>query len=135
MNFVKEITSEIHSITTTRKELVKFGLIIGPIFVVLSFILKQYFPLLLTVGIFLLILGMLAPKLLRYPYVAWMSFAVIMGFFMFRVILVILYYLAILPIGLISRVFGRDVLDRDFSKKKESYWIPHTTNGTPNDPF
>ena len=133
MNFLSEILFEIKSIKTGRKDLVKFGLIIGIIFVVLSFLLKDYFTVLFSIGIALVLGGLVAPTLLRYPYLAWMSFAVIMGFFVFRIILAILFYLVILPIALIAKIFGRDVLDKNFQKQKESYWVPHVSSGTPND--
>lgn len=41
-----------------------------------------------------------------------------------RLILVLLFYLVITPIGVITRLFGKDFLDRRIEKDKGTYWIP-----------
>ena len=51
----------------------------------------------------------------------WMTFAVIFGWVMSRVILSIVFYLILTPIGLITRLFGEDFLDLNKSNT-ESYW-------------
>ncbi|MDD5165806.1 MAG: hypothetical protein PHQ57_00245 [Candidatus Omnitrophica bacterium] len=42
--------------------------------------------------------------------------------YILRIILAILFYLVLAPIGLIMRLFRVDLLDRKIDKKKESYW-------------
>ena len=53
-----------------------------------------------------------------------MGFALILGSIMTRVILSVLFYLVITPIGLISKLSGKDFLDLKFDKSVSSYWIP-----------
>ena len=51
-----------------------------------------------------------------------MGFSVVMGFFMSRVILFILFYAVLTPISFITRIFGKDILDQRIDKKAKSYW-------------
>lgn len=42
---------------------------------------------------------------------------------MTRVILIVLFYLIITPMGLLAKLFGTSFLDMKFKEKKESYWV------------
>ena len=57
---------------------------------------------------------------------AWMTFAVLMGWLMSRVILGILFYLAITPIALILRLTKKDLLDMRLDPSAPSYWKHRT---------
>jgi Saxitoxin biosynthesis operon protein SxtJ len=131
MHWISEIIFELNSISSKRKDLVKFGLVIGCIFVALGFLIHHQWMIIL--GIVLIVLGLLMPSLLKYPYLVWMSFGVIAGFFVFRAILVILFYLAIFPMSIIAGFFGRDAMG--LKAKNDSHWVPHTPGGTPDDPY
>ena len=74
-------------------------------------------------GVLFLILGLWLPTTLKGLYKVWMGLAVVLGFFMSRVILCVLYHLVITPIGLILRLLGKDILDRRLDRKTSSYWI------------
>ena len=52
----------------------------------------------------------------------WMIFAVILGWFMTKVILSLLFYLIITPIGLFLRIIGKDLLNLKEKKQQKSYW-------------
>lgn len=73
-------------------------------------------------GLALLLTGFVPPAARRF-HVAWMRLAAILGYINSRVLLFLLFYLAITPYGLISRLFGRDPLNRR-GMAKSSYWIP-----------
>ncbi len=77
----------------------------------------------LGLGGLFFVLGLWAPGLLRGPYKAWMGLAVVLGFFMSRIILSLLFYLVVTPIGLTMRLFGKDILKERWEKKAVSYWI------------
>ena len=51
-----------------------------------------------------------------------MSFAIILGWFMTRFILSLLFYLIVTPIGLITRVLGKDFLELKKEASNGSYW-------------
>ncbi|MDT5263084.1 MAG: hypothetical protein QOC61_2088 [Acidobacteriota bacterium] len=75
-----------------------------------------------SAGALLFVVGVLFPSAARIFHNAWMRFAVALGRFNSRVLLTLMYYLAITPYGFISRLAGRDPLRRR-GASRESYWI------------
>ena len=53
----------------------------------------------------------------------WMGIAVVIGFFMSRVILSILYFLILTPLSVVSRLTGKKYLNLKFREPVETYWI------------
>ena len=129
MNWIKEISKEIKSLDTSSKEIRKFGLVIAiALGVIGSFVYVKFgnFDVvgwLWGIGLLFLILGFILPSVLRPVYRIWMLLAHFIGGIVSRVILIVLYYIVLVPIGLVLRLFGKDVLDQNFDKKRESYWI------------
>lgn len=72
-----------------------------------------------------MLLGALLPKWLVVPNRLWMGLAEAMGFVMTRVILGVVFFLFVTPIGLARRLFGGDPLGRR-AARTESYWKPYT---------
>ena len=68
-------------------------------------------------------LGLIIPIILKPVYLVWMVFAVILGWFMTRVIITLLYYIILTPISIIFRIFGKDFLQLKINNDKSSYWI------------
>lgn len=127
------LRDEIKSIKGTQPELRKFGLTIGIFLLIIAgFLFWKQRPSFLyfayTGGGFAL-LGLAVPMVLRPIYKVWMSFAVVMGFVMTRVILTILYFGMFTPIALIAKILGKDLLDERWDKKATTYWVkrPQTT--------
>ncbi len=120
------IKNEIKSINSSRSELKKFGLTVGSVFFVIGLLLfyfdKSPAPYFLVVGAVLVILGAFVPKYLFYIHRIWMSFAFVMGFFMTRVILSVLFYIVLTPVGIIAKISGKDFLDLQFKENKATYW-------------
>ncbi len=54
---------------------------------------------------------------------AWMAFAHLLQSVMSRVILTIVYILAVLPVGLIAKLVGKRFLDKELDPQRASYWI------------
>ena len=52
-----------------------------------------------------------------------MTMAVVLGFFMTKVILSILFYLVFTTIGLVGRLFGKKFIDSKIDKSRKSFWI------------
>ena len=109
----------------------EFGLIVGGIFVLLSswWIYRGKFPSIrqvtLPLGALLVVLGILLPRALVYPNKAWMALAEALSFVSTRIILAIVYFFVLTPIGVIKRLFGWDPLHRRESAR-ESYWRPYS---------
>jgi hypothetical protein len=122
------IKKEFKNIKSGSSELRKFGLTFGIILAVLGgFFLwreKNYYPHFLLFSAVFIFAGLVLPVLLKPIYTVWMRFAVLMGWFMTRVILSFLFYMIVTPIGLAAKVFGKDFLQTRFDKHANSYWIP-----------
>ncbi|NQT23122.1 MAG: hypothetical protein HQ579_06775 [Candidatus Omnitrophica bacterium] len=120
-------TEDIKNIKSTKKELREFGLTMGIVLfiivAVMTLLLKKpinyYFVIVAT---FFIALGLVLPKVLKPLQKGWMTFSIVIGFFMSRVILTILFYLVLTPIGLLMKIFGKDILDERIDKTKTSYW-------------
>jgi hypothetical protein len=66
--------------------------------------------------------GLLSPRLLRWVYLALSYAAYPAGFAVSRIVLALVYYLALAPIGLTMRLLGYDPLLRRFDPAARSYW-------------
>lgn len=76
-----------------------------------------------AVGAVLLVLGLTAPRLLKYPSKAWWAFAMALGYVNARIILSMAFFLVLTPISTIWRLIGRDPLAR----RREHWqgWTPY----------
>ena len=117
---------EIKNIKSEKSDFRNFGITVGIILLIISGFLfwkeKESFQILLFFGITLFLLGIAIPFILKPIYWVWMIFATILGWIMTRVILSLLFYIILTPIGLILRFFGKQFLELRWEKSKESYW-------------
>ena len=105
----------------------EFGLIVGTILVLLGswwiyrgkFVSASY--MFLTLGALLLILGLLLPRALVYLNRGWMLLAEVLSYVTTRIILGIVFFFIITPIGVVKRQLGWDPLSRR-GKRGGSYW-------------
>jgi Saxitoxin biosynthesis operon protein SxtJ len=74
----------------------------------------------------LAVIGFASPGILKPFYRGWMILAVIMGWVMTRVVLTLVYYLVLTPIGFLGRAFGEQFLHLKRSKDSDTYWIHRT---------
>jgi hypothetical protein len=79
-----------------------------------------------SVGFALLLMGLLLPSVARRFHIVWMKFAAILGYINSRILITLMFYGLITPFGILSRIFGRDTLNRR-AQARESYWIPRAT--------
>ena len=117
---------EIKNIKSEKSDLRNFGITVGIILLIISGFLfwkeKETFQIFLAIGIILFLTAVAIPAVLKPVYWIWMIFAIILGWFMTRVILSLLFYIIITPIGLTLRLFGKQFLELRWDKSKESYW-------------
>jgi len=71
----------------------------------------------------LLGLSRLIPPLFRLIYRAWICLSVILGYFISRAILTIVFVVVIIPTGLIMRLLGKDPMERKWDPNAPSYWV------------
>jgi hypothetical protein len=76
----------------------------------------------LGVTIILLLIGLLAPKILRAPARAWLALGALLNRTVSTVVLAIIYVVVITPTGLYRRLSRKDALQRGFDPTASTYW-------------
>ena len=71
------------------------------------------------------VFSLVAPGANRLLYVGLAVITYPIGYVISHVVMALLFYGVITPVGLIMRLAGRDPLNRNFDRKTESYWEPH----------
>ena len=120
------IIEEIKNIKETAGDLKKFGITVGSVLCLFAILLfwKQkdssiYFSI---IGGLLILTGLIKPAILKPLNKAWMTLAILMGWVMTRVILIILFYIVLTPTAFFAKIFKKQFLDLEIDKSKNSYW-------------
>ena len=74
------------------------------------------------VAIIFLILGIIRSRFLTPLNLAWIKFGEILGVIIAPIIMGLVYFLVVLPTGILMRVLGKDLLKLKFQKSMVSYW-------------
>jgi len=121
------VLEDIKNIKCTTSNLRKFGLLIGAILAVLGGLClwkqNQYYSYLFILATGLIGSGVLYPLLLKPFYLIWMTIATILGWIMTRIILCIVFYFIVTPIGFFARLLGKQFLRLKIDANADSYWI------------
>lgn len=129
------IREDLKHLKTGDRDLRKFGLMIGGVFAALGLLFlwrhKSFYSWFLWPGALLIGFGALWPRGLKWVYLAWMSLAFVLGFVMAHVILTLLFYLMITPMGWVARMFGTDFLRLKLDRGAATYWIPREQKPRP----
>ena len=129
MSWISDVREEIKNLDVNTKSLRKFGLSVGAVFCILALwmFLKNHFPLALSilgiVGVLLMVMALTIPKALKEIYKVWMGMAFAIGWVVSRIILAILFFLVVTPIGFIAQLFGKEFMDIRKNKRRNTYWI------------
>ena len=116
---------EIKNIPNSNKDIRSFGITIGIILFIISGLLmysnKESYQIIAIIASTFIGLGFIIPTILKPIYFVWMIFAAILGWVMTRVILSVVFYLIMTPIGLITKLLGEDFLALK-KIESDSYW-------------
>jgi len=74
------------------------------------------------ISLIFLVLGLLKSKILTPLNKLWFKFGILLGKVISPLIMSIIFFLVVTPIGLIMRLLGKDLLNLKYSDTK-SYWI------------
>jgi hypothetical protein len=77
-----------------------------------------------SAGAALIVFGVVVPRVLTVPRKLWMKLAEGMAYVSSRIILAIIFFLVLTPIGVVKRLMGWDPLQRR-SGSRESFWHPY----------
>jgi hypothetical protein len=113
----------------TAKDLSIFGLGGGALFVLLWALRLFVFhhgnaAWLLVLALYFAATGLFLHPALKPVYIGWTWAAHKIGWLNTRLILGIIFYLVMTPLGLLARLAGRDPLKRRLEPKRGSYWLP-----------
>ena len=130
------ISHEYQKLDRSPRALRRFGILVGA-----ALLLLGGFPLLdgkargliLLIGTLLLLAAAFAPSILRYLYRPWMTMAFALSWLFTRVILTLVYFLIVTPVGLLQRLCGKRALEFRFKSDESTYWQPRTEHPTPAD--
>ena len=76
----------------------------------------------LTISIIFFILGLFNSKILSPLNKVWFKFGILLGKIISPLIMGLIFFLVVTPIGILMRVLKKDILSLKFNKNK-SYWI------------
>ena len=105
----------------------------GIVFFIVFFLIALY-PLInneeiriwsLIISLIFLILGLINSRILNPLNKLWFKFGILLGKIVSPIIMGIIFFLVVTPIGFIMRILGKDVLNLKFNANK-SYWIEKT---------
>jgi len=77
----------------------------------------------LTMSAVFFLLAFVAPKVLAFPNKLWFKFGILLGSIIAPIVMALVYFIAVLPTGLIMRLLGKDLLKQKLDKNAKSYWI------------
>jgi saxitoxin biosynthesis operon SxtJ-like protein len=112
-----------------------FGILVGGVLAAMGgwWLIRGKFhsiaPWALGLGALLVILGVSFPRVLVTPNRLWMKLAEALSFVMTHVILGLVFFLVVMPTGLVRRMLGGDPLNRR-ALPAESYWKPYLARQT-----
>ena len=121
---MSEITSNIPTEKSSEKS---FGVIFSIVFLIVSL-----YPLINSEGLriwaiivsaIFLLLSFIAPQTLSLPNKLWFKFGMLLGSIVAPIVMVLVYFFTVLPIGFIMRLLGKDILKQKLDKSAKSYWI------------
>jgi hypothetical protein len=119
-----ELKSNMQSKVGTERE---FGVVFA-----LVFLLVGLYPLIngedirlwaVLIATIFVTLAYLAPKLLYIPNKLWFKLGIMLGSIIAPIVMMIVYFITVVPIGMIMRLMGKDLLRLKLDNNAKSYWI------------
>jgi len=116
----------------TKKQLRSFGLVVGGVFSVIGFwplLIRhegfRWWAVVLAGG--LIMPALLFPNSLFWPYKGWMMVGQVLGWINTRIILGVVFYGVVTPIGAVRRWLGKDSMGQRFRPDLNTYRVPRKT--------
>ena len=85
----------------------------------------------LPVAVAFLVIAYTVPHILAPLNKLWMKFGLLLYKVMNPIVLGLLFFVTIMPIGLVMRAFGKDFLRLRLDRNAKSYWIDRSPPGPP----
>ncbi len=118
------------NIPTEKPSEKSFGVLFSLVFLIISIyplIASKYINIwALIVSIGFLLLAYLAPKVLIFPNKLWFKFGLLLGSIIAPIVMAIIYFITVVPTGIVMRLLGKDLLNQKLDINAKSYWIERT---------
>ena len=88
---------------------------------------------LVTLGAVVCLWALVSPRTVTPVYHGWMRFGLGLGTVVSTVLLSLLYFIVITPVGALMRLTGTDPLERKLDAAAASYWTTHARPAGPDD--
>ena len=114
-------------IPTEQSSPKSFGVVFSIVFLIVSL-----YPLInsevlsiwaLIVSVVFLLLAFIAPNILSLPNKLWFKFGMLLGSIIAPIVMALVFFVIVLPTGLIMRLLDKDLLKQKIDKNAKSYWI------------
>jgi saxitoxin biosynthesis operon SxtJ-like protein len=120
---IEKSTTEL---TANEKDLKNFGFIMGGFILIIFGVIPLFFfkvKLIIPwlISICFILASLIKPLALKSIYKVWMKFGYVMHSITTPILLGIVYYFVLTPIGLIKRIFDKDAMGLDFQSDKMTY--------------
>jgi len=104
-----------------------FGLVVGTAFLCLGLhpipFGREAWPWAIAIGLPLLILGLIAPNLLRVPNLFWFRLSLALGSLVANLLMVLVFVIIVTPTGILMRRIRSNYLDLNTETSLQTYWI------------
>jgi len=136
---IKDIKHEIQSMDRNAKSIRKFGFILAVLLLGLSsFFLVKESPWWMEVGISGIVISLLVyvyPQAIKPLYLLLTVFSIVVGYFMSKIVLSLMFFLFFAPVGVFTRLIRKDLLNRRFQKEGPTYWIKRDSKKPAKDQY
>lgn len=101
---------------------ITFSIVFFILFIFFYDVSKFFFIILLSLSIIFLILGLNNSKLLSKPNKYWNRFGILLGTIIAPIVMSVVFYLVLVPIGIFMKIIKSNYLDIKIDKNLHTYW-------------
>ena len=84
----------------------------------------------IIISLIFLILGLLKSKILTPLNKLWSKLGIFLGIVVAPIVMALVFFLVVTPIGIFMRLMGKDLLNLKYNKNKDTYWISRDKDTT-----
>lgn len=101
---------------------ITFSIVFFILFIFFYDVSKWHFSILLALSIIFLILGLNNSEILSKPNKYWNKFGLLLGTIVAPIVMSIVFYFVVVPIGIFMKIIKSNYLDIKIDKNLHSYW-------------
>ena len=107
-----------------------FGILLSAILIITAIFFLEVFSLafwsVLVTAITLFILACVKPRLFYLPLMLWLKLGAFLGKLVSPLALFVIFIIGFLPTGLLLKLFGKDLMRKEYDSRSTTYWVYRT---------